>query len=147
MLLVSTGSEESFSEGMLGFGRRHFPNLDRARTEVLCLECIGGSTMVVVEGEGMLKIHDYPLHMRDELAAAADDVGVEVTRGLRTVAATDGLISMRAGYPTVTLASIEHTGLPLNYHWPTDAPAALRWETAENAILVAERFLRRRARA
>lgn len=147
VLLVSTGSEESFSEGMLGFGRRHFPNLDRARTEVLCLECIGGSTMVVVEGEGMLKIHDYPLHMRDELAAAADDVGVEVTRGLRTVAATDGLISMRAGYPTVTLASIEHTGLPLNYHWPTDAPAALRWETAENAILVAERFLRRRARA
>ncbi len=145
VLLVSTGSEESFSEGMQGFAHRHFPNFNRARTEVLCLECLGGSTMVVVEGEGMLKIHDYPLHMREELAAAAADVGVEVARGLRTVAATDGLISMRAGYPTVTLASIEHTGLPLNYHWPTDTPAALCWETVEKAVLVADRFLRRRA--
>jgi Iap family predicted aminopeptidase len=132
---------------MQGFAHRHFPTLDRASTEVLCLECLGSSRMVVVEGEGMLKLHDYPVHMREELAAAAADVGVEVARGLRTVAATDGLISMRAGYPTVTLASIEHTGLPLNYHWPTDTPAALRWETAEDAVRVAERFLRRRASA
>ncbi|HLY47566.1 MAG TPA: M28 family peptidase [Solirubrobacteraceae bacterium] len=145
VLLVSTGSEESFSEGMQGFAHRHFPNLDRERTEVLCLECLGSSRMVVVEGEGMLKIHDYPLHMREELAAAAADVGVEVARGLRTVAATDGLISMRAGYPTVTLASIEHTGLPLNYHWPTDTPAALCWRTVDDAVRVAERFVRRRA--
>ena len=35
VLLVSTGSEESFSEGMHGFARRHFPSLDPAHTEVL----------------------------------------------------------------------------------------------------------------
>ena len=29
VLLISTGSEESFSEGMQGFGRRHFGELDR----------------------------------------------------------------------------------------------------------------------
>ena len=61
------------------------------------------------------------------------------------MAATDGLISMRAGYPTVTLASIEPTGLPLNYHWPSDAPDALHWETVEDAIAVADRFVRRSA--
>jgi Iap family predicted aminopeptidase len=93
----------------------------------------------------MLKLHDYPLHMREELAAAAADVEVEVARGLRTVAATDGLISMRAGYPTVTLASIEQTGLPRNYHWPSDTPEALDWETVDDALAVCERFLRRRA--
>lgn len=144
VLLVSTGSEESFSEGMLGFARRHFPSLDRARTEVLCLECLGSRTLVVVEGEGMLKLHDYPHHMREELAAAAAEAGVEVTRGLRTVAATDGLISMRAGYPTVTLASIDETGLPRNYHWPSDTPEALDWDTLESAVAVCDRFLRRR---
>jgi Iap family predicted aminopeptidase len=101
--------------------------------------------MVVVEGEGMLKIHDYPLHMREALAAAATDAGVEVARGLRTVAATDGLISMRAGYPTVTLASIEHTGLPRNYHWSSDTPDGLDWETVEQAVRVCDHFLRRRA--
>lgn len=147
VLLVSTGSEESFSEGMLGFVRRHFPALDRARTEVLCLECLGSATLVVVEGEGMLKLHDYPLHMREELAAAAAEAGVEVTRGLRTVAATDGLISMRAGYPTVTLASIDESGLPRNYHWPSDTPQALDWDTLESAVAVCKQFVRRRETA
>jgi hypothetical protein len=146
VLLVSTGSEESFMEGMQGFARRHFAALDPARTEVLCLECLGGPRMIVLEGEGMLVMHDYPIEMREELAAAAGDAGIKVHRGLRTVAATDGLISMRAGYPTVTLASIADTKLPLNYHWPSDTPEALHWETIEQAIEVCDRFLRRRAR-
>ncbi len=147
VLLVSTGSEESFSEGMLGFARRHFPSLDRARTEVLCLECLGSRTLLVVEGEGMLKIQDYPGHMREALAEAGTEAGVELTRGLRTVAATDGLISMRAGYPTVTLASIDETGLPRNYHWPNDTPDALDWTTLESAVAVCDRFVRARAAA
>ena len=145
VLLLSTGSEESFMEGMQGFARRHFPSLDPGRTEVLCLECVGGPTMVAVEGEGMLRIRDYPMDMREKLAAAAAEVGVEVRRGLRTVAATDGLIALRAGYPTVTLASIDDTGLPLNYHWPSDRPEALHWETIEQAITVSEQFVRRDA--
>jgi Zn-dependent M28 family amino/carboxypeptidase len=147
VLLVSTGSEESFMEGLQGFAKRHFPALDPDRTEVLCLECLGGPTMIVLEGEGMLVMRDYPSHMREELAAAAAEAGVRVQRGLRTVAATDGLISMRAGYPTVTLASVDYTKLPLNYHWPSDTPDALHWETIEQAIEVCDRFLRRRALA
>jgi hypothetical protein len=145
VLLVSTGSEESFSEGMHGFARRHFPALDPTRTEVLCLECLGGPTMIVLEGEGMLVMRDYPTGMREELATAAAEAGVAITRGLRTVAATDGLVSMRRGYPTVTLASVDYTKMPLNYHWPSDTPEALRWETVEQAIAVCDRFLRRRA--
>ena len=145
VLLVSTGSEESFSEGMHGFARRHFPALDPDRTEVLCLECLGGPTMIVLEGEGMLVMRDYPAHMREELAAAASEAGVTVERGIRTVAATDGLISMRRGYPTVTLASVDYTKMPLNYHWPSDTPEALNWETVKQAIAVSDRFLRRRA--
>jgi acetylornithine deacetylase/succinyl-diaminopimelate desuccinylase-like protein len=145
VLLVSTGSEESFMEGMQGFARRHFARLDPVRTEVLCLECLGGPTMIVLEGEGMLVMRDYPIQMREELAAAAAEAGVSIHRGLRTVAATDGLISMHAGYPTVTLASVDETRLPLNYHWPTDTPEALHWETVERAIAVCDRFLRRRA--
>jgi Iap family predicted aminopeptidase len=70
---------------------------------------------------------------------------VSITRGIRTVAATDAIIALRAGYPTVTLASIAETKLPLNYHWPTDRPEALHWETIEQAIAVCGRFLRRRA--
>ena len=146
VLLVSTGSEESFMEGMRAFGRRHFPQLDPDRTEILCLECLGGPTLIVLEGEGMLRMRDYPSHMREALAEAAAEAGVGISRGLRTVAATDGLIALRAGYRVATLASVDYTKYPLNYHWSSDTPAALHWHTIEDAIAVCERFLRLRAR-
>jgi hypothetical protein len=145
VLLVSTGSEESFSEGMEAFGRRHFPELEPSSTEMLCLECLGGPTLVVIEGEGMLRMRHYPQAMRDALAAAAARAQVPIKRGLRTVAATDALVALREGYPVVTLASVDYTKLPLNYHWPSDVPDALHWQTIEDATAVCERFLRSRA--
>ena len=143
VLLISTGSEESFSEGMQAFGERHFRDLPSERTEFLCLECLGGSTLIVLEGEGMLKMRDYPERMREALATAAHSAGVSISRGLRTVAATDAIIALRAGYPVVTLASVEDTKLPLNYHWPTDTPDNLHWETIEDAAATCESFIRR----
>jgi hypothetical protein len=146
VLLVSTGSEESFSEGMQAFGDRHFSELDPGHTEFVCLECLGGPIMIVLEGEGMLRMRDYPSQMREALATAAADAGVSVTRGIQTVAATDAVIALRAGYPVATLASIEETKLPLNYHWPSDTPDGLCWQTIADAIAVCEEFLRRRER-
>jgi Peptidase family M28 len=145
VLLVSTGSEESFSEGMQGFGHRHFPELHRDRTELVCLECIGGPTLVVVEGEGMLRMRDYPAAMREALDQAAADIGIPIVRGLRTTAATDAIIPLRAGYRVATLASVDETKLPMNYHWPSDRPEALYWETIEQAIAVCDQFLRTRS--
>ncbi len=144
VLLVSTGSEESFSEGMQGFGHRHFPELHHDRTEMVCLECLGGPTLVVVEGEGMLRMRDYPSDMREALARAAADAGIAITRGLRTTAATDAIIPLRAGYRVATLASVDETKLPMNYHWPSDRPEALHWQTIEQAIAVCDQFLRTR---
>src|SRR5581483_5793848 len=144
VLLVSTGSEESFSEGMQGFGQRHFPELHRDRTELVCLECIGGPTLVVVEGEGMLRMRDYPAAMREALDQAAAELGIPIVRGLRTTAATDAIIPLRAGYRVATLASVDETKLPMNYHWPSDRPEALHWETIEQAIAVCDQFLRTR---
>ncbi len=143
VLLISTGSEESFSEGMQAFGERHFRDLSPETTQFLCLECLGGSTLVVLEGEGMLKMRDYPEPMREALAAAARAAGAPITRGLRTVAATDAIIALRAGYPVVTLASVEDTKLPLNYHWPTDTPDNLHWQTMEDAAATCDAFIRR----
>jgi hypothetical protein len=146
VLLISTGSEESFSEGMHAFGRRHFPELDRDTTELLCLECLGGPNLVVLEGEGMLRMRDYPERMREALAQAAATAGVEIDRGIRTVAATDAIIALRAGYQAVTLASVTAAKLPLNYHWPSDVPTGLHWDTIEDSIAVSEAFVRLRSR-
>ena len=146
VVLLSTGSEESFSEGMQAYGERHFPQLDPRTTDVICLECLGGPTMIVLEGEGMLRMRDYPRQTREELAAAARAAGVDIRRGFRTVGASDALIALRAGYAVATLASIDYTKLPLNYHWPSDTPDALNWNTIDAAIDVCEQFVRTRAR-
>jgi hypothetical protein len=144
VVLVSTGSEESFMEGMQAFARRHFREFDRERTEFVCLECLGGPTLMILEGEGMLRMRDYPAPMRDAIAEAATRAGVRIERGLRTVAATDALIALRAGLQVATLASVDYTKLPLNYHWPSDTPEALHWETIEDSIALCERFVRDR---
>ena len=143
VLLVSTGSEESFSEGMQGFGHRHFGELDPDRTEMVCLECLGGPTLIVIEGEGMLRMRDYPSDMREALAQAAASADIPIVRGLRTTAATDAIIPLRAGYRVATLASVDETKLPMNYHWPSDRPEALHWRTIEQAIAVCDQFLRK----
>jgi hypothetical protein len=127
---------------MQAFGERHFAELDPNQTEFLCLECLGGETLIVLEGEGMLRMRDYTSHTREALAEAATRAGVEIRRGIQTVAATDAIIALRAGYPTATLAAVEHTKLPLNYHWPNDTPEGLNWGTIEDAIAVSEEFVR-----
>lgn len=145
VLLLSTGSEESFSEGMQAFVERHAHELDPATTEFVCLECLAGPTLIVLEGEGMLRMRDYDAGLRDALAEAAARAGVSIARGLRTVAATDAIIALRAGYRTATLASVTDAKLPLNYHWPNDTPEHLHWDTVEDAIATCESFLQARS--
>ncbi len=142
VILLSTGSEESFMEGMQAYGRRHFAELPRETTEFVCLECVGSPQLCVVEGEGMLRMRLYDERSREALAAAGAAAGVELRRGLRTVAATDGLISLRAGYRTCTLGGVDETKFPANYHWPTDTPDNLSWGSVECAVAVCEAYLR-----
>jgi Zn-dependent M28 family amino/carboxypeptidase len=141
VMLLSTGSEEGFMEGMQAFGRRHFPCLDTNTTEFVCLECVGSPQLCVVEAEGMLRMRPYTESSRERLARAGEQAGVEMVRGLRTVAATDALIALRAGYPSCTLGGIDETKFPSNYHWPTDTPDNLDWSSIEGAVDVCLRYL------
>ena len=142
VILLSTGSEESFMEGMQGFGRRHFQDLPASSTEFVCLECVGSPELCVVEGEGMLRMRDYPEEARDALERAGTLAGVQLRRGLRTVAASDALIALRAGYRVSLLGGIDETKFPANYHWPTDTPENLTWESVEAAVATCESYVR-----
>jgi hypothetical protein len=145
VLLVSTGAEEAFMEGMQGFMRRHRSTLPPERTEVMCLECLGAPTLHVLEGEGMLRMRDYSAELRDALMRAAAAAGVPIERGWRTIAATDALVALRHGYRAATLTSLTEWRMPINYHWPSDLPDNLHWETVEQAVEVALAYLRERA--
>jgi len=147
VLLVSTGSEESFMEGMRGFVARHAASLPRASTRFVCLESVGSPELIVIEGEGMLTMRDYPEAMRERIATAAQRAGVPIRRGLRLGLATDGLISLRAGYPTATLASVNQYRFPANYHSLDDTAANVEYETVRDATLICEQMIRDAAAA
>lgn len=143
VILLSTGSEESFSEGMQGFVRRHRDLLD-GDAHVLALECVGSPLLCVVEGEGMMLMHDYAATERDALARAGADAGVALHRGLRTIAASDAVVALNRGIPCAMLGGVDpRTWFPSNYHWPSDVPENLDWDSAEGAAAVCEAWVRR----
>ena len=147
VLLVSTGSEESFMEGMRGWVRRHGPSLDRDRTRVIVLEALGSQELILLEGEGMIWMTDYDPEVRDFIAAAAQDAGAPLRRGLKLGFATDALSALRAGLRTATLASCDEYKMPANYHSQRDIPRNVDFETVAAGTRVAEAAIRRAASA
>jgi len=145
VLLVSTGSEESFMEGMQAFARRHFPGLPPVRTHVVCIDTVGSPELVILEGEGMLVMRDYPEDFKALVADCAAAERVQLRRGLRFRNATDGLIALRAGYPTVMLGSVNQYKAPANYHWPTDVADNVRYDTVRDAVRLCVAVVRRLA--
>ena len=142
VLLVSTGSEESFMEGMQAFARRHFPALPTDRTHVVCVDTVGSGALTLLEGEGMLWMRDYPADFKDLATQAAAARGVTLGRGLRFRNATDGLIALRDGYPTVMLGSVNRYKLPSNYHWPTDIADNVDFACVADAVVTVDATVR-----
>jgi hypothetical protein len=136
VLLLSAGAEEANQEGMLAFGRRHFGSLDPERTSFLCLDTVGSPELVLIEGEGFLRMYEYDEHAKQLVANAAQDAGVHVRRGHRFTFATDALVPLRAGYPVSALGSINEYLVPSNYHWPTDTAANVEYDSVQDATHV-----------
>jgi Peptidase family M28 len=147
VLLVSTGSEESFMEGMRGWVRRHGPALDPARTRVVVLETLGSPELILLEGEGMIWMNDYDAEVRDFVAEAAERAGVPLRRGLKLGFATDALSALRGGLRAATLASCDEYKMPANYHSQRDIPRNVDFETVAAAATVAEAAIRKAASA
>lgn len=143
VVLLSTGSEESFSEGMKAFGERHFGELPRESTFFLCLETLGATHLLALKGEGFLKMRDYPPRALAFVEGIAEELGIWLYPNLRTYNGTDGLESAAAGYETVALCSCTNTKQPGRYHWPNDTAENVNFDTLERAITLSDRAVRR----
>jgi hypothetical protein len=142
VILLSTGSEESFMEGMQAFGRRHFDSLPTHETTVVCVDTVGSPRLLALEGEGMVWMNEYPKDLLAEAGREARELGIELVKGLRLRNATDGLIALRAGYPTVTFGSVDEFKIPTNYHWPTDTADRVDYGTVADCARLVDRLLR-----
>ncbi len=68
----------------------------------------------------MLWMNEYPKDFLALLKEEAARLDIELVPDLRFRNATDGVIPLRRGYPTVALGSVDEFKIPTNYHWPTD---------------------------
>ncbi len=143
VILLSTGSEESFSEGMKAFGERHFGELPRESTFFLCLETLGATHLLALQGEGFLKMRDYPPRALAFVQRIAGEQDIWLYPNLRTYNGTDALEPRVAGYETVALCSCTDHKQPGRYHWPNDVAANVNFDTVQRAIDLSHRAVRR----
>lgn len=134
VILLSTGSEESFSEGIKAWGERHFPSLPRESTFFLTLESLGSDHLLVLRGEGFLKMREYPPRALDFMDGLAAERGQWLYPNLRIRNGTDGLEPAAAGYETAVLCSCNDLKQAGHYHWPDDVAANVNFDTLERAI-------------
>jgi hypothetical protein len=146
VLLVSAGSEETFQEGIRAWARRHFDDLPRETTSFVTIDMVGSPQLALIEGEGPMWMEDYDAALRELVQDCADQHGIALQRKLRARTSTDGVIPMRAGFPTVLLGSVEPWKAPSNYHWPTDTPDRIDQGTLDAAIRLTEAVVRRLGR-
>jgi Peptidase family M28 len=130
VLLVSCGAEETLQDGIRAFVASHGHELDPARTAFVNLDMIGSPHLVLLEGEGPVRMEDYTgPWLRELVAIHAERLGTKVLRGYRARASSDSVIPSRAGYPTATLVSVTDWFSPANYHLPSDVPGNLDYAT------------------
>jgi Peptidase family M28 len=143
VILLSTGSEESFSEGIKAFGERHFDQLPRESTFFLCLETLGATHLLALRGEGFLKMRDYPPRALAFVERIAGELGIWLYPNLRTYNGTDALESRVAGYETVALCSCTDHKQPGRYHWPNDTAENVNFDTLQRAVSLSNEIVRR----
>jgi Peptidase family M28 len=142
VLFLST-SEEALCEGMGMFMERHGQELPLDRTFFLCLDTIGSPNLLVLRGEGMLKLREYPAESLELLDSSAEELGIDLFPNLRLRNATDGIFPLAAGYQCVSVASCNRWKNPSNYHWKTDTPENVHYDTVADAIRLSEAVIRK----
>jgi hypothetical protein len=143
VILLSTGAEESFSEGMKGYGERHFGELSRDSTFFLCLESIGSPHLLALRGEGFLRMREYPRRALELLDGLAAELDIWLYPNLRLRNGTDGMEPLAAGYETAVLAGCTDLKQPANYHWHHDLAENVDFDTLADAIRLIEAAIRR----
>ena len=142
VLLVSAGAEEALQEGIRGFARGHFGRLPTGSTWFLNLDTVGSGRLVLLEGEGTVRMHDYDSGFKDLVGRCAADKGIPLLRGLRSRSSTDGAVPRAHGYPTATVVSIDDRKLIPHYHLDTDLPEHVDYTCVDGAATLADAVVR-----
>jgi hypothetical protein len=135
LVVLVCGAEEAGMGGMADFIRRHAQELPPS-TLVLGLDTLGAGTPILASGEGTMREHHYPpaaMAVVDEGAAMA---GEPAPQRWRIGGWTDPILATFAGIPAVSMLSMGPGYFP-NYHWPTDVPENVDWDSVRSCARIA----------
>ena len=118
--LVSAGAEEALQEGIRAYAARRLDALPTDRTWFVNIDTVGSGRLVLLEGEGPVRMRDYQAGFKDLVGRCAAAEAVPLLRGLRSRNSTDGAVPNRYGYAVATLVSVDRQRLIPHYHLDSD---------------------------
>jgi hypothetical protein len=121
--MVGTGAEEVGCCGMHAFVERH-RDWPAEATFYVNFECVGGGQLHYIRSEGLLGKGFFPPRLNELARRLVAGHGWDATP-VDLLAATDGHVPAAAGYPALSLISLEANGVPRNYHRVEDTVEAL----------------------
>jgi Peptidase family M28 len=144
LIFLSAGAEEALQEGIRGYARRHFGALGK-QTWFVNLESVGSGRLALLEGEGPVVMRDYEAGLKDLASACAADLGIPLTRGLRSRNSTDSDVPRRYGFPVATIVSLDGDKLIPHYHQYTDTAEHVDVGCVDDSARLAEEIIRQLA--
>jgi hypothetical protein len=121
---VGTGAEEVGSCGMHAFVDRH-RDWPTEATFYINFECVGGGQLHYIRSEGVLAKGYFPPQLNEVARRLAANGAWGDVMPTDLLAGTDGHVPAEAGYPALSLISLEANGVPRNYHRIEDTADAL----------------------
>jgi hypothetical protein len=145
VIVVSAGAEEALQQGIRAYAASYFSGLDPASTWFLTLDTVGSGRLVMLEGEGTVRMHDYGEAFKSLVAECAAEEGIMLMRNLRSRNSTDGCVPLHYGFPSATLVSVDDDKLLPNYHLYSDTPENVDYACVAGAARLVESVARRLA--
>lgn len=128
--LVATGAEESGTNGVLAFLRRHRPAKD---TFFINLDNLGIGRTAVITREGILGGKSSSPELIFLARQVCREKRIEASFRPYSLLTTDGTATLLRGYPTVSIMAFDEQGMLPHWHWPTDRAEHVREENLEKA--------------
>ncbi len=119
------GAEEGMMLGIREWIRTHDSELDTDSTYFLNIDTLGYGTPRYITKEGFIFMFDFDsrlVKICDSIVEAdSEEDGQLQARPFKFRVGSDGLVPMLAGYPAITVVSLDEGVLP-NYHQQSDTP-------------------------
>ena len=135
--VVFTGAQESFMLGMKAFLKAHRHELPRERTIFLNVDQVGHGTVRWAAKDGLIfgqRFHPTLLRLCEQIAEEDEEEDRYGARSFVSRSASDAHAARSAGYPSISISTLNALDYAPHHHLPGDVPERIDEEALERAF-------------